>query len=95
MFADTAHVDPAAGVSAETPAVADWVALLSDEVLEKELATHAAQLAAAECRFCLMVAEVDARGFWATQGAPPSDLGEIDVDPSAWPRRQSPERSQM
>lgn len=45
------------------------VGALSDDALEAALATHAADLAAAECRFCLMVAEVDRRGLWADQGA--------------------------
>jgi len=42
---------------------------LSDEALETALCTHAAHIAAAECRFTLMVAEVDRRGIWADQGA--------------------------
>lgn len=42
---------------------------LSDEALEAALCTHAAHIAAAECRFVLMVAEVDRRGLWADQGA--------------------------
>ncbi len=42
---------------------------LSDEALEAALCTHAAHIAAAECRFVLMVAEVDRRGIWADQGA--------------------------
>jgi uncharacterized protein (DUF2267 family) len=56
-------------VSAETWPSTGALCALSDDALEKELATHAAHIAAAECRFCLMVAEVDRRGFWATQGA--------------------------
>ena len=44
-------------------------ASLSDEALEAALCTHAAHIAAAECRFVLMVAEVDRRGIWADQGA--------------------------
>lgn len=60
-------------VSAETPAsplsgFCDPGAL-SDEALEAALCTHAAHIAAAECRFVLMVAEVDRRGIWANQGA--------------------------
>ncbi len=42
---------------------------LSDEALEAALCTHAARIAAAECRFVLMVAEIDRRGIWAAQGA--------------------------
>lgn len=66
--------DPArepAGVPAETSAsslVPDPESL-SDEALEAALCTHAAHIAAAECRFVLMVAEVDRRGIWADQGA--------------------------
>lgn len=56
-------------VSAETSPPAGALSSLSDDALEKELATHAAHIAAAESRFCLMVAEVDRRGFWVTQGA--------------------------
>jgi hypothetical protein len=42
---------------------------LSDQALEAALCTHAAHIAAAECRFVLMIAEVDRRGIWADQGA--------------------------
>lgn len=42
---------------------------LTDEALEAALCTHASHIAAAECRFVLMVAEVDRRGLWADQGA--------------------------
>jgi hypothetical protein len=61
------HVD----VSAETSAtrISFDPETLSDEALEAALCTHAAHIAAAECRFVLMVAEVDRRGIWADQGA--------------------------
>jgi hypothetical protein len=58
-------------VSAETPATPPPPdpESLSDEDLEAALCTHAAHIAAAECRFVLMVAEVDRRGIWANHGA--------------------------
>lgn len=62
---------PAPGSPADPPAVglpSDPEAL-SDEALEAALSTYAAHIAAAECRFVLMVAEVDRRGIWANQGA--------------------------
>jgi Domain of unknown function (DUF222)/HNH endonuclease len=53
-----------------TPALpAPDLGTLSDEALEAALCTHASHIAAAECGFVLMVAEVDRRGLWADQGA--------------------------
>lgn len=58
------------GDSAESRADRDGaLAALSDEELEVTLCTHAAHLAVAECRFVLMVAEVDRRRIWVPQGA--------------------------
>lgn len=59
------------GVSAETSGLdlPSDPESLSDEALEAALCTHAAHIASAECRFVLMVAEVDRRGIWADQGA--------------------------
>lgn len=66
--------NPAPDVPAETPAVgaaglAEDPGALSDEALEAALCSHAAHIAAAECRFVLMVAEIDRRGIWADQRA--------------------------
>lgn len=59
-----------AHVSAETPPPRDPpFGELSDEALEAALCTHASHVAAAECAFVLMIAEVDRRGIWADQGA--------------------------
>src|SRR5579862_3964807 len=72
---DTILRGPTPPVPAGTPATPGSepsegaFAHLSDARLEADLAAHAANLAAAECRFSLMVEEVDRRGFWAAQGA--------------------------
>jgi hypothetical protein len=47
------------------PAAAD----LLDDALEEELASLASRIAAAESRFCALLAEVDRRGLWALAGA--------------------------
>lgn len=68
---DESAARSAADVSAETPTpgLPSDPGSLSDEALEAALCTHAAHIASAECRFVLMVAEVDRRGIWADQGA--------------------------
>ena len=57
----------ATGVPAGTSG--DDLAQLSDDELSAVLGTHAAHMAVAECRLCLLAAEVERRGFWAAQGA--------------------------
>ena len=46
-------------------AVVDGLAEVPNERLEYEVAQHAAGLAAATCRWLLMIAELDRRGTWA------------------------------
>ncbi len=58
------------GVPAGTPRCTEPdPGALSDEALEAALCSHASHIAAAECRFVCMVAEVDRRRLWADQGA--------------------------
>src|SRR5579862_158083 len=72
---DTILRGPTPPVPAGTPATPGSepregaFAHLFDARLGADLAAHAANLAADECRFSLMVEEVDRRGFWAAQGA--------------------------
>lgn len=65
---EPADVSAETSETSETPPPPDPESL-SDDDLEAALCTHAAHIAAAECRFVLMVAEVDRRGIWANQGA--------------------------